>query len=224
MASLALIQAAKAWAAAQPKRAKGYTPRMKERAPGGPDPSYTDQKARRQSFSGPRRIFLFGDITGAKAEQAVNRLLELSEESPSEPIDVLINSTGGDVEAACAIINAMHGIPCRVNTVCMGFAQSAACIILMAGTGVRTAFENSVLLIHRMVWDEPPERDEDSYLPPPDEKYVELCRRLENAYLGRFLNHDADWAEKRIPTALDMSTDDALRNGVIDGVIFLDRE
>ncbi len=42
-------------------------------------------------------------------------------------------------------------MPCRVNTVCMGFAQSAACIILMAGTGVRTAFENSVLLIHRMV-------------------------------------------------------------------------
>ncbi len=198
---------------------------MKDRPAEGPEPSSTERMARRQSFAGPRRVFLFGDITGSKAQEAVNRLLELAEEDPSESIDLLINSTGGDVEAACAIINAMHGIPCRVNTVCMGFAQSAACIILMAGTGVRTAFENSVLLIHRMVWDDPPEReDEDEYLPPPDEKYVELCRRLENAYLGRFLNHDADWAEKKIPTALDMSTDDALRHGVIDGVIFLDRE
>jgi ATP-dependent Clp endopeptidase proteolytic subunit ClpP len=196
---------------------------MKERSARGPDPSYSNSEDVRHSFAGPRRVFLFGDITGAKAEETVNRLLSLSEEDPGKPIDVLINSTGGDVEAACAIINAMHGIPCRVNTVCMGFAQSAACIILMAGTGVRTAFENSVLLIHRMVWDDPPERDEGDYLPPPDEKYIELCRRLENAYLGRFLNHDANWAEKKIPTALDMSTDDALRNGVIDGVIFLDR-
>jgi membrane-bound ClpP family serine protease len=177
-------------------------------------------------------VFLFGDINAAAAEKVCTQLLELSEASATDPIDLLVNSTGGDVEAACAIINCMHGIPCRVNTVCMGFAQSAACIILMAGTGVRTAFENSVLLIHRMVWDEPHDHEghrdggDDGYspLPPPDEKYVELCRRLENAYLGRFLNHDTLWAEKSIPTALDMSTDDALRMGVIDGVIFLDRE
>jgi ATP-dependent Clp protease protease subunit len=182
--------------------------------------------ARREAFAGKRRVFLFGDINAALAQKTVSSLLELSEQNPEEPIDLLINSTGGDVEAACAIINAMHGIPCRVNTVCMGFAQSAACIILMAGTGVRTAFENSVLLIHRMIWDDPPESPEGQadYLPPPDEKYIELCRRLENAYLGRFLNHDADWAERKIPTAIDMSTDDALRRGVIDGVIFLNRD
>ncbi len=194
-----------------------------------PFPSATSTSVpRRQSFAGKRRVFLFGDINAAVAERVVGQLLTFAEENPVESVDLLINSVGGDVEAACAIINAMHGIPCRVNTVCMGFAQSAACIILMAGTGVRTAFENSVLLIHRMVWDEPEEpedgeEDREEY-PPPDEKYVQLCRRLENAYIGRFLNHDAVWAEKSIPTALDMSTDDALRLGVIDGVIFLDRE
>ena len=192
---------------------------------GGPDGNPSTIMARRQTFAGPRRVFLFGDINNSTAERVVHQLLTFAEEDPGESIDLLINSTGGDVEAACAIINAMHGLPCRVNTVCMGFAQSAACIILMAGTGVRTAFENSVLLIHRMVWDDPPESENGGeYLPPPDEKYVELCRRLENAYLGRFLNHDSDWAERRIPTALDLSTDDALREGVIDGVIFLDRE
>jgi ATP-dependent protease ClpP protease subunit len=194
-----------------------------------PDPKPTAADSRRHAFARKRRVFLFGDINAQVAERVVNQLLTFADDDTGESIDLLINSTGGDVEAACAIINAMHGIPCRVNTVCMGFAQSAACIILMAGTGVRTAFENSVLLIHRMVWDDPPEpaegeEDDERYLPPPDEKYVELCRRLENAYLGRFLNHDAVWAEKSIPTALDMSTDDALRLGVIDGVIFLDRE
>lgn len=193
-----------------------------------PDPAESTHGKRNQTFAGRRRVFVFGDINSKVAERVVGQLLDFSQESADEPIDVLINSTGGDVEAACAIINAMHGIPCRVNTVCMGFAQSAACIVLMGGTGVRTAFENSVLLIHRMVWDDPPppDRDDEDDLdyPPPDEKYVELCRRLENAYLGRFLNHDALWAEKQIPTALDMSTDDALRLGVIDGVIFLDRE
>jgi ATP-dependent Clp endopeptidase proteolytic subunit ClpP len=193
-----------------------------------PEPTPTTGRSGQQAFAGKRRVFLFGDINAQAAERVVNRLLEFAEQDQLEAIDLLINSTGGDVEAACAIINAMHGLPCRVNTVCMGFAQSAACIILMAGTGVRTAFENSVLLIHRMVWDDPPEGgegdDDEQDLPPPDEKYVDLCRRLENAYLGRFLNHDALWAEKSIPTALDMSTDDALRLGVIDGVIFLDRQ
>jgi ATP-dependent Clp protease protease subunit len=195
---------------------------------GSPDPTES-LDTKRTAFASKRRVFVFGDINSTVAERAVSQLLDFAQEAPTEPIDLLINSTGGDVEAACAIINAMHGIPCRVNTLCMGFAQSAACIILMAGTGVRTAFENSVLLIHRMVWDDPGSDDRDDHgdhldYPPPDEKYVELCRRLENAYLGRFLNHDALWAEKQIPTALDMSTDDALRLGVIDGVIFLDRE
>jgi len=195
----------------------------------GPDPLPTvSALPRRQSFAGPRRVFLFGDINAQVAERVISQFLTYAEESPTQSIDLLINSTGGDVEAACAIINAMHGLPCRVNTVCMGFAQSAACIVLMAGTGVRTAFENSVLLIHRMVWDDPPESEdgsgEEEDFPPPDEKYVELCRRLENTYLGRFLNKDALWAEKSIPVALDMSTDDALRLGVLDGVIFLDRE
>lgn len=197
-----------------------------------PDPNHQPYTGtlRRGSFTGKRRVFLFGDINAASAEKVCNQLIDFSEESPVESIDLLVNSTGGDVEAACAIINCMHGIPCRVNTVCMGFAQSAACIILMAGTGVRTAFENSVMLIHRMVWDEHPDHDghseDDGYGPPlpADEKYVKLCRRLENAYLGRFLNHNALWAEKSIPTAVDMSTDDALRLGVIDGVIFLDRD
>ena len=180
---------------------------------------------RPQPFVGTRRVYAFGDINNQMAQRVVEQMLQFATDSPQEPIDLLINSTGGDVEAACAIINAMHGLPCRVNTVCMGFAQSAACIVLMAGTGVRTAFENAVLLIHRMVWDDPPEAEDDqgNFLPPPDEKYVELCRRLENAYLGRFLNHDSIWAEKQIPTAIDLSTDDALRAGVIDGVIFLDR-
>ena len=200
--------------------------------PGSPAPRDTQPDAAaaprsgRSAFAGSRRVFLFGDINAASAEKVVRELLDFVEQDPSESIDLLINSVGGDVEAACAIVNAMHGLPARVNTVCMGFAQSAACIVLMAGTGVRTAFENSVLLIHRMVWDEGHDHDhhDGEYLPPPDEKYVELCRRLENAYLGRFLNHDALWAEKSIPTALDMSTDDALRLGVIDGVIFLDRQ
>jgi ATP-dependent Clp protease protease subunit len=191
---------------------------------GGSDPLHYASMARPQAFAGKRRVFLFGDINSATAQRVVHELLNHSDEDPDQPIDLLINSTGGDVEAACAIINAMHGIPCRVNTTCMGFAQSAACIILMAGTGVRSAFENSVLLIHRMVWDDPPESDTDDYLPPPDEKYVQLCRRLENAYLGRFLSHDAAWAEKQIPTAIDLSTDEALRQGVIDGVIFLERD
>ncbi|MCB9898805.1 MAG: ATP-dependent Clp protease proteolytic subunit [Planctomycetes bacterium] len=193
--------------------------------PGAPDPSRATAAGHRV-FTGKRRVFLFGDINAGVAERVVDQLISFAEGDPGDSIDLLINSTGGDIEAACAIINAMHGIPCRVNTICMGFAQSAACIILMAGTGVRSAFENSVLLIHRMVWDEPPEQDDEQgdYMPPPDEKYVELCRRLENAYLGRFLNHDAVWAERRIPTALDMSTDDALQLGVIDGVIFLDRD
>ena len=208
-------------------------PERRQPVPSGPDPSSStvSHVARKHVFASKRRVFLFGDINAEKAEKVVEKLIGFVEESQTESIDLLINSTGGDVEAACAIINAMHGIPCRVNTVCMGFAQSAACIILMAGTGVRTAFENSVLLIHRMVWDDEHGEDgdeegesEEPYAPPPDEKYVQLCRRLENAYLGRFLNHDTLWAEKSIPTAIDMSTDDALRLGVIDGVIFLDRE
>ncbi|MED5329796.1 MAG: ATP-dependent Clp protease proteolytic subunit [Planctomycetota bacterium] len=187
------------------------------------DPEALSQE-RRRIFAGKRRVFVFGDINSSVSERVVNTLLQYAEEDPGEAIDLLVNSTGGDVEAACAIVNAMHGIPCRVNTVCMGFAQGAACIILMAGTGVRTAFENAVLLIHRMIWDPPPgEEDSETYYPPPNERYVKLCRKLENAYLARFLDHDVSWAEKKIPTAIDMSTDEALRLGVIDGVIFLDR-
>lgn len=67
-----------------------------------------------------------------------------------DPITIVINSSGGNVYSAIAIIDYMRKLNVKINTICRGRAMSAAALILTCGTGTRAASENSTIMFHEV--------------------------------------------------------------------------
>ena len=97
-----------------------------------------------------RIIFLTGAIDGGTANLVVAQLLFLEAEDPKKDIQIYINSPGGSVSAALAMLDTMNHIKPDVSTVCVGLAASAGAILLAAGKkGKRFILPNAEVMIHQ---------------------------------------------------------------------------
>jgi len=97
-----------------------------------------------------RIIFLGAEIDSQIANVFIAQLLFLAYEDGEREIRVYINSPGGEVYAGLAMYDTMQMVNNDVSTFAMGFAASAASLILVAGTkGKRYALPNSRVLIHQ---------------------------------------------------------------------------
>jgi ATP-dependent Clp protease, protease subunit len=97
-----------------------------------------------------RVVMLSGMVTGELAQDIMARLLYLEQEDPDAPIDVRINSPGGDVLAGLAMLDTMTNLSCPVGTTCAGLAASMGSVLLAGGAkGRRRATANARILIHQ---------------------------------------------------------------------------
>lgn len=102
------------------------------------------------AFSKKMKLFLYGDIgtdyfDGISLEKVENKLRYVN---GIEEIEVHINSYGGDVFEAIAIMNYLkHGRNEKITTFIDGIAASGGSIIFMAGEE-RYMPKNSMLLVH----------------------------------------------------------------------------
>ena len=95
-------------------------------------------------------IFLGGPIDDHTANIVISPLLFLQSEDPKKDVKLYINSPGGSVTAALAILDTMNHIKNDVSTVCVGLAASAAALLLSAGKkGKRFSLPNSEIMIHQ---------------------------------------------------------------------------
>ena len=68
-------------------------------------------------------------------------------------LQLIINSGGGDLQAAFAVIDTMKGSAIPVHTVGLGCVASAAVLIFIAGVkGKRTLTPNTSILSHQYSW------------------------------------------------------------------------
>ena len=99
-----------------------------------------------------RIIFLGGPIDDNLANIVIAQLLFLENEDPKKDIKLYINSPGGSVSAAMAMLDTMNHIKPDVSTVCVGIAASAAAVILAVGAkGKRFCLPNSEVMIHQVM-------------------------------------------------------------------------
>ena len=98
-----------------------------------------------------RIIFLGGPINDAVANTVIAQLLFLQHEDPKKDINLYINSPGGSVSSALAIYDAMQYVKPDVSPICVGFAASAAAVLLASGMrGKRLALPNAEIMIHQV--------------------------------------------------------------------------
>lgn len=98
-----------------------------------------------------RVVFLGGPINDAVANTVIAQLLFLEHEDPKKDIRLYVNSPGGSVSSALAIYDTMQYVKPDVATICVGFAASAAAVLLAAGAkGKRYTLPNSEVMIHQV--------------------------------------------------------------------------
>ena len=92
-----------------------------------------------------RVILLEGEVHDQMANLIVAQLLYLESEQSEKDIQMYINSPGGSVSSAMAILDTMNFVKPDVSTVVIGMAASAAAVLLSAGTkGKRFTLPNSL--------------------------------------------------------------------------------
>src|SRR5438445_4247 len=109
------------------------------------------QVLRKEASERLRDVYLIGDIEKDTARTCIERLRELANES-NRPINLYINSAGGNVTDGLAIHDAIRHIVSRgidVTIVVQGMAYSMGSIVLQAASeGRRLAFPHSWIMIH----------------------------------------------------------------------------
>lgn len=95
-----------------------------------------------------RNLFLTGEINADMANSFVAQLLYL-EETPDEPVNIYINSPGGEINAGLMIYDAIQGSRLEINMICTGLAASMAAVLLAGGQhGSRYILRHSKVMIH----------------------------------------------------------------------------
>lgn len=96
-----------------------------------------------------RKLFIEGEITASSACAFVKAMMLLTQEDAEKPIDIYINSPGGEANAGLLMYDALKGMQTEVNLHCAGLAASMAAIILAGGRrGHRHILRHSRVLIH----------------------------------------------------------------------------
>lgn len=162
-----------------------------------------------------RDIFVFGRLENEVALPVIRRILKLNQSNPDKPINLYINSSGGNGYNADAIIAVMSQIEAKVNTICLGHALSGACEILAAGTGERSAYEFSTLMFHQTLW----EADGDITNLEIQAAQGQRFRNAQIEVLHRCTGQTRERLRKDIERDHYMTAKEALEYGLIDKVM-----
>ena len=164
-----------------------------------------------------RVVLLGGEIDAARANDVMARLLWLEQEADDQPIELRINSPGGELLSGLAIVDTMAQVRCPVATTCAGMAASMASVVLAVGArGQRRATPNARILIHQP-WSGQ-FQGQAADLERTAEEVLRLRRRVDGilaeatGQTPERIHHDTDrdtW----------FSADEALAYGLVDEVV-----
>lgn len=164
-----------------------------------------------------RIIFLGSAITADIANVVTAQLLLLDSQDSSEPINLFINSPGGEVYAGLAIYDVMQFISAPVHTNCVGMAMSMGSVILMAGEkGHRVALPNSRIMIHAGSAGFP--RSSLPDLEVQAREFADIRDILEGIY-ERHTGHDRKKLRRDMERDRFMPPAEAVAYGLIDQVV-----
>jgi ATP-dependent Clp protease, protease subunit len=161
-----------------------------------------------------RIVFLRGPLEGDKADEVAAQLLGLDADA-DEPVQLYIDSPGGDTFGMFAIHDTMQLMRSPVHTTCVGLAASAGAFLLATGTGTRAATPNARVMLHQPLGGGRGSAVDIEILAA---QFTELRARME-----RILAERTGQPLERIHRDLDrdfwLSAEDARAYGIIDEVV-----
>ena len=162
-------------------------------------------------------IFINDEITDHTLTDFIIRMRSLLQHRADKtaPINLMINSPGGDIYEMFGIIDYLESLDVKVNTICRGRAFSAAAIILTCGTGTRMMSKRSTVMFHQS----------SSFLGGKMSDitaYLDNVKSLEKiiySMLAEKTEKDAEWWKNKMRSDTFFSAEELIEIGVIDQVI-----
>ena len=95
-----------------------------------------------------RKVFIEGEISSESACEFVKKILVLNEEDTDKPIDVLINSPGGEINSGMVIYDVIQASKAPIRMFCIGRAYSMGAVLFASGNHGRFMLPHSELMLH----------------------------------------------------------------------------
>ncbi|MBU6235925.1 MAG: ATP-dependent Clp protease proteolytic subunit [Alphaproteobacteria bacterium] len=163
-----------------------------------------------------RIIFLTGGVEDHISSLICAQLLFLESENPTKEIAFYINSPGGVVTSAFAMMDTMNYVKCPVATMCIGQAASAGSLLLTCGEkGKRYSLTNSRFMIHQPSGGA---QGMASDIEIQAREILKLREKLNNIYVQQ-TGQKLSAIEKAMDRDTFMSAEEAKNFGLIDHVI-----
>jgi ATP-dependent Clp protease protease subunit len=164
-----------------------------------------------------RVIFLGHQVDDVSANDIMAQLLCLEAMDPDRDISLYINSPGGSFTALTAIYDTMQFVKPDIQTVCLGQANSAAAVILAAGTaGKRMALPSARILIHQPYSEGSQGQVSDLAIQAAE---VERLRELMERVLAKHTNQTVERISQDVERDKIFTAPEAKEYGLIDHVV-----
>ena len=95
-----------------------------------------------------RKIFIEGEIDAEAACAFVKKVMLLNDEDSRKPIDVLINSTGGEINSGMLMYDVIQGSRAPIRMFCIGRAYSMGAVLFACGNHGRYMLPHGELMLH----------------------------------------------------------------------------
>ena len=95
-----------------------------------------------------RKIFIEGEIDAEAACAFVKKVMLLNAEDSQKPIDVLVNSAGGEINSGMLMYDVIQGSKAPIRMFCIGKAYSMGAVLFACGNHGRYMLPHGELMLH----------------------------------------------------------------------------
>jgi len=95
-----------------------------------------------------RRIQITGEIDSESMREVRDQLLDILEKNPKLPIDVFIDSPGGELGPSVGFADMLLSLDCEIRTYACGDCASGAFLVFLAGDK-RYSYPSTMFLAHQ---------------------------------------------------------------------------
>lgn len=163
-----------------------------------------------------RIILCSGEVNDELAESVTAQLLYLEAEDRDKPITMIVSGPGGSVTAGLSIIDTMNMISCPVCTIVSGEVASMDAMIALSGTkGMRKMMPHARYMLHS-VSSGVKSNIHDMKIT------LEEISRLQDMMMNMIAeasNKDVEQVKKDCERDFWMSTEEAIKYGVVDTIV-----
>lgn len=163
-----------------------------------------------------RIVFLGTPINAQIANLIVAQLLYLNSEDPESPIQMYINSPGGEIYAGLAIYDTMQMLTNPIRTIAVGVTASFGTVLLTAGTkGERYALPNATIHLHQPLGGAQGQATDIEI----QARQILKLKSLLNGVLSKHTGQPLEVIERDTDRDVYMEAKDAVRYGLVDHVL-----